>query len=114
MASTRRRFGRDFKLDALRRVEGGLSVREVARLSGVDVNILRRWRRDYELAHEFAFPGPGRPRRETGIAELRRRVEQHTLEIEHLLIRIHKAEATRSAESETAKEPEKTRFSMAS
>jgi transposase-like protein len=110
MTSTRRRFGREFKLDAIRRVEGGLSVREVARLSGVDVNILRRWRRDYELAREFAFPGPGRPRLETGIAELRRRVEQYTLEIEHLLSRIRKAEAKASPEPE----PEKVRLSIAS
>jgi transposase-like protein len=114
MTSTRRRFGREFKVDALRRVENGLSVREVARLSGVDVNTLRRWRRDYEVAREFAFPGPGRPRRETGIAELRRLVEQHTLEIEYLLSRIRKAEEKASGEPESREEPGKVRLSLAS
>src|SRR5215469_13631029 len=97
MSSTRRSFRRDFKLDALRRLANGASLRDVARSCDVDVNVLRRWRRDYEHAPEFAFPGPGRPARKAGIAELQRRIEQHTQEIEHLLIRIRNAEEVAGA-----------------
>lgn len=83
--ASRRQFGRDFKLDAIRRLENGARLRDVAGACGVDVNVLRRWKRDYERARETAFPGPGRPPRQTGIADLRRRIEEHTRQIEHLL-----------------------------
>ena len=84
MASSRRKFPRAFKMNALRRLEAGDSVGEVARACRIDANVLRRWRRDYERAPESAFPGPGRRPKETGIAELRRRIARHAQEIDHL------------------------------
>lgn len=93
MASSRRKFSRAFKLGALRRLEAGDSVGEVARLCKIDASLLRRWRWDYEKAPELAFPGPGRRPRETGIAELRRQIERHAQEIDHLMQRIRSAEA---------------------
>ena|ERR1700685_4847141 len=96
MAASRRRFPRAFKLSALRRLETGGSVSEVARSCKITSNVLRRWQRDYEKAPESAFPGPGRRPRETGIAELRRRVERHAQEIDHLMQRIQSAEAQRT------------------
>jgi len=65
MASSRRKFTRAFKLSALRRLEGGDSVREVAQLCRIDPSVLRRWRRDYERAPETAFPGAGRRPKKT-------------------------------------------------
>jgi transposase len=93
MASSRRKFSRPFKLSALRRLEAGDSVSEVARSCKIDPNLLRRWRWDYEKAPESAFPGPGRRPRKTGIAELQRLIERHTQEIDHLMQRIQSAEA---------------------
>jgi transposase-like protein len=93
MASSRRKFSRAFKLSALRRLEVGDSVGEVARLCKIDASLLRRWRWDYEKAPELAFPGPGRRPMETGIAEMRRRIERHEQEICHLMQRIQSAEA---------------------
>lgn len=93
MASSRRKFSRAFKLSALRRLEAGESVGEVARLYKIDGNLLRRWRWDYEKAPELAFPGPGRRPKETMIAELRRRIERHAREISHLMQRMQNAEA---------------------
>jgi transposase-like protein len=79
-------------MSALRRLDAGHPVGEVARLIKIDANVLRRWRRDYEKAPESAFPGPGRRPGKIGIAELRRRVERHTHEIHILMQRIQSAE----------------------
>lgn len=92
MVSSRRKFPRAFKLNALRRLETGDSVGAVARSCRIDANVLRRWRRDYERAPDLAFPGPGRRPKETGIAELRRRIARHTQEIDLLKQRIQSAE----------------------
>jgi transposase-like protein len=101
MASLRRKFSRAFKLDALKRLEAGDSVREVSGSCRIDANVLRRWRRDYERAQEFAFPGPGRRPRETGIAELRRQIELYAEQINHLTFRIQSAEARRTRQDAT-------------
>ena len=98
MALLRRKFPRAFKISALKRLETGDSVSEVARSCKIDANLLRRWQRDYEMAPEFAFPGPGRRPKETGIAELRRRIERHAREIDHLSQRIRCAEARRTTQ----------------
>jgi transposase len=95
MASSRRKFSRAFKLSALGRLEAGDSVGEVAQIYKIDANLLRRWRWDYERAPELAFPGPGRRPKETGIAELRRRIERHAQEINYLMQRIQSAEGQR-------------------
>lgn len=100
MASVRRKFPRTFKLNALRRLANGDSVGEVARSCRIDANVLRRWRRDFEKAPESAFPGPGRRPHETGIAELRRRIERHAQEIDTLMQRIQSAEALRTPQAE--------------
>lgn len=94
MALVRRKFPRAFKMSALKRLETGESIGDVARSYKIDTNVLRRWHRDYERAPESAFPGPGRRPRETGIAELRRRIERHAREIDYLTQRIQSAEAT--------------------
>jgi transposase-like protein len=98
MGSLRRKFPRAFKMRALKRLETGDSVGEVARSCKIDANVLRRWHRDYEKAPESAFPGPGRRPSETGIAELRRRIELHAREIDQLTQRIQSAEAQQTTQ----------------
>jgi transposase len=97
MASSRRKFPRETKLSALRRLDAGASVTEVARSCQIDPNLLRRWRRDFQKAPESAFPGPGRSPEESRIAELRRQVEHNAREIEYLKERIQRVEKTAHA-----------------
>lgn len=91
----RRKFSRAFKMGALTRLEAGESVGEVARFYKIDPNVLRRWRRDYGRAREFAFPGPGRRPGERRMAQLRRQIELHVQEIDHLKLRMQSTQAQR-------------------
>ena len=57
----RRRYGREFKLEAVRLVrERGVSVAQAARDLGVHANVLRKWVRDFAADPQQAFPGRGR------------------------------------------------------
>ncbi len=89
----RRTFQRTFKIGVVRRLEAGEPVAEIARAYGIDPNVLRRWRHDYDKQRDGAFPGPGRQPGKKGIAELSRRLEQHLQEIERLRHRIQRTEA---------------------
>ena len=56
----RRRYDRDFKEGAVRLVlNGGRSVRSVARDLGIHENMLHRWKAEYLGDREHAFPGKG-------------------------------------------------------
>lgn len=67
----RRKFGREFKAEAVHLVtEGGRRVSEAARGLGIHANLLHRWKRQYEADPEGSFPGKGRLRPED--EELRR------------------------------------------
>jgi len=56
----RRRYDRDFKEGAIRLVlDGGRSVRSVARDLGIHENMLHRWKAEYLEDREHAFPGKG-------------------------------------------------------
>jgi len=96
--SSRRKFPRALKISALRRLEAGDSVVEVARSYRVDTNALNRWRREYQRAPESAFPGPGRHPGQRGISELRRQIELHVQQIDYLKQRIQSTEAQRVSE----------------
>ena len=57
---TRRQFGREFKLEAVRLVkERGVSVAQAARDLAVHENVLRKWMRDAAADPQQAFPGQG-------------------------------------------------------
>lgn len=85
MGLSRRRFDRDFKLNALRRLEMGVPIAELARAIEVNPNTLHRWRREHLQGPGNAFPGQGKARWPEGrIAELERKVGQQTLEIDFL------------------------------
>jgi transposase len=63
--STRRRYNRQFKLDALELWESsGKSMAEVARDLGIAPNRLYRWKEELQANEETAFPGNGKSRDE--------------------------------------------------
>jgi len=73
----RRKYDRDFKEGAVRLViDGGKSVRDLARDLGINENMLYRWKSEYLKDREDAFPGQGRLKpQDEEIWKLRRRVE---------------------------------------
>jgi len=75
MGLSRRQFTQEFKLAAVRRLEQGISIAEVARGLEVNPNVLHRWRREFRQGPGNAFPGNGKPRWSEGrVAELERKV----------------------------------------
>ena len=85
MGLSRRRFTREFKEAAVRRLEMGVPVAEVARASEVRPNALYRWRRELREFGNRAFAGPGRSRAEEQQgAALQRKAGQPALEIDFL------------------------------
>ncbi len=56
----RRKFGREFKLEAVKLVrERGVSVAQAARDLDLHVNVLRKWVREQAADPQQAFPGKG-------------------------------------------------------
>ena len=85
MGLSRRQFTKEFKLAAVRRLEQGVSIAEVARALEVNPNVLHRWRREFRHGPGNAFPGNGKQRWSEGrIAELERKVANQALEIDSL------------------------------
>ncbi len=83
MGLSRRQFTKEFKLVAVRRLEQGVSIAEVARALDVNPNILHRCRREFRHGPGNAFPGNRKQRWSEGrIAELERKVGQQALEID--------------------------------
>ena len=82
---SRRKFTREFKQTAIRRLQSGQSTAEVARALEVHPTELYRWRRELEDHGEQAFSGAGKKRaEESRVAELERKVGQQALEIDFL------------------------------
>ncbi len=71
MPRSRRRFSREFKVEAVRQVlDGGSPLAQVARELDVSASVLRRWKQQFEEDPSEAFPGNGRMKAEDD--ELRR------------------------------------------
>ena len=72
--STRRRFTKDFKLEAVRQVVSeGRTQKAVAEELGLNVNLLGRWIKQLRDDPEQAFPGHGKLKeRDKEVEELRR------------------------------------------
>ena len=82
---SRRKFTKEFKQTAIRRLQSGQSAAEVARALEVHASELHRWRRELEDHGERAFSGVGKKRaEESRVAELERKVGQQALEIDFL------------------------------
>jgi transposase len=61
MKKQRRRYTREFKLEALRLLESsGKSIAEVERDLGIEGRCLYRWRKEFGETQEHAFRGHGR------------------------------------------------------
>src|SRR6267143_1597176 len=85
MGLSRRKFTKEFKEEAVRRLELGVSLAEVARACEVNPNVLHRWRRELRDYGVKAFCGNGLGRaEESRLAELERKVGRQALEIDFL------------------------------
>ena len=79
----RRRFGREFKLEAVKLVrERGVTVAQAARDLDLHENLLRKWVKDFAADPQHAFPGQGQ-------------MKPERLEIERLRREVHKLKAER-------------------
>jgi len=77
MKQVRRRFSREFKVEAVRQLAAGNRLADVARALGVDAQVLRRWQDQVAVDPGTAFPGNGRARgEEAELQRLRREVSQ--------------------------------------
>jgi transposase len=74
----RRRFTREFKVEAVRLVrEHGVAVKQAARDLNVHENVLRKWVKDFACDPQHAFPGHGQMKPEQlEIERLRREVQK--------------------------------------
>ncbi len=91
---------REFKLDVVRQVAGGIKrPSQVCREYGLAGSVLDRWRQEYVARGEEAFT-PRQPSREEAlearIAELERHCGQLSLELALVKKGLRHAEATRS------------------
>jgi len=82
---SRRKFSKEFKQAAVRRLATGQATGEVARAIEVHPSELCRWRREVQEHGTQAFQGVGKKRSEESLtAELERKIGQQTLEIDFL------------------------------
>ena len=74
----RRKFTREFKLEAVRLVKGRrVSVAQASRDLGVHANVLREWVRAFAADPEQAFPGRGQMKSDQlEVERLRREVQK--------------------------------------
>ena len=79
---TRRKFSREFKLEAVNMVKDrGVAARQVARGLDINENMLRRWIRELSEDPQDAFPGLGQMKPEQAeIARLQREVAKLKME----------------------------------
>jgi transposase len=85
MGFSRRKFTKEFKEEAVRRLDLGASLAEVARACEVNPNVLHRWRRELRDYGIKAFAGNGQRRADDNqIAELERKVGRQALEVDFL------------------------------
>ncbi|MCW5978765.1 MAG: transposase [Bryobacteraceae bacterium] len=104
MGQTRRKFTKEFKEAAVRRLELGASMAEVARACEVDANVLHRWRRELRERGAKAFSGNGRSRSEENrVAELERKVGRQAMEIDFLRRCLQHADEQRKLQALTTR-----------
>ena len=80
--STRRKFSREFKVEAVKLVlERGVTVTQAAKDLDVHVNVLRTWVREHRADPSHAFPGEGQQKPEAAeMTRLRREVTRLKME----------------------------------
>jgi transposase len=84
-------YSRDLKIAAMRAVDAGATLGEIARKYQLAPKLLERWRGEWRAKGELAFPGVGRRGvnspaldEEHSIAELERKIGQLTMENDFL------------------------------
>jgi transposase len=93
---SRRRFSKEVKLTAVRRVQAGEAVARLARELEISSSELYRWCRESQEFGAQAFAGSGRPRQEPDrVAELERKIGQQALEIDFLKRALQRVEEQR-------------------
>jgi transposase-like protein len=104
MRLSRRKFTQEFKEAALRRLELGASLAEVARACEVNPNVLHRWRRELRDYGLKAFTGNGKARAEQNrVAELERKVGRQAMEIDFLERCLQRVEEQRKLQALTTR-----------
>ena len=80
--SERRKFTREFKIEAVKPIiEGEKSLSQVSRELDIRRNMLQRWRDEYLADPEQAFPGAGQLKPdEAQIAQLKRELRRTQME----------------------------------
>ena len=90
MDLARRVYSRELKIAAMREVDSGRTLAEVARQLELSPHLLDRWRSEWRAKGELAFPGIGRGNTTSAfndvqrIAELERKIGQLTMENDFL------------------------------
>lgn len=90
MDLARRVYSRELKIAAMREVDSGRTLAEVARQLELSPHLLDRWRSEWRAKGELAFPGVGRRSAAPAfneiqrIAELERKIGQLTMENDFL------------------------------
>jgi transposase len=83
MGLSRRQFTKELKPAAVRRLQQGVPMAEVARRMEVSPYVLHRWRMEFRVGPGNAFSGNGNQRWSEGrAAELERKAGQQTLEVD--------------------------------
>jgi transposase len=103
MGLSRRKFTKEFKEAAVRRLDLGASLAEVARACEVNPNVLHRWKRELREHGPKAFVGEGRRRdNEDATAALERKVGRQAMEIDFLQRCLQHAEEQRKLQALTS------------
>jgi len=86
MSSNRRTYTREFKIEAAKlSYNSDKPVEEIAENLGVSQSSLNRWRREYRVDPDQAFPGNGQQKeRDAEVARLKKELKQAQQENEIL------------------------------
>jgi transposase len=88
MLVPRQQYSRELKIAAMREIDSGKGMAEVARMYELSPKRLETWKGEWRAKGELAFPGKSaRPQTRLDaeqIAELERKIGQQTIEIDFL------------------------------
>lgn len=80
---SKRKFSKEFKMQVVQQVQSGKAPVQVAREHDLKIDLVSRWKREYQGNPQFAFSGKGNPNREdTKTAQLERKIGQLYMQIE--------------------------------
>ena len=88
MLVPRQQYSRELKMAAMREIDSGKGIAEVARMYQLSPKRLETWRSEWRAKGDLAFPGKGaQPQSKLNadrISELERKIGQQTMEIDFL------------------------------